>query len=445
MRTATIQTALCQLRLGHPEVALTELARADAINERVRRQSGADKVREALDAQAQPLYDELVRLQLAAGRPEAAFGYAELSRARRLADALGSSQVTLPRLQAVLPKATALVAYYRLRSETLAFLVRHDRAEFVALPSAVASGGLATARQCSQGRGSMSDCKRDLAVLYRQLIAPLRSRLAATRSLVIVPHRELFMVPFPALYDEKTHRFLVEDFRLEVAPSAAVFVSALARSAELGGRDGKVLAVSVASAPSGLAEILPGLPRAEGEARAVASLYGRSQLLEGEAATPSRFLEQARRSAVVHFAGHAVASAADPALSFLALSPAAAGPSVLYAQDIARVRWPATRLVVLSSCRTVESAQPDAEGIQGLARAFLAAGVPAVVGALWNVDDDLAYAIARSLHRRIAGGFDPASALRAAQLAVLAERPDEPPGWAAFQMIGGVDETSALH
>jgi hypothetical protein len=40
-------------------------------------------------------------------------------------------------------------------------------------------------------------------------------------------------------------------------------------------------------------------------------------------------------------------------------------------------------------------------------------------------------------HSEHAKGLDPASALREAQLALLADKPDALPTWAVFEVIGG--------
>src|SRR6185295_16782249 len=114
-----------------------------------------------------------------------------------------------------------------------------------------------------------------------------------------------------------------------------------------------------------LASLLARLPHAAAEAREVAAAYPRAELLEGDAATKERFLERARSSAVVHFAGHAVAGASDPALSFLVLSSQNGAAGALYAHEIESRSWPATRLVVLSACSTAQGSAPDAEGVQG--------------------------------------------------------------------------------
>jgi CHAT domain-containing protein len=438
LRTALLEHARCRLRLGNEEAALIDLRLADVTGERIRSLGGPEHVRAAEDEQAQPLYDDLVRMELGRRRTEEAFAYSERAHARLLADALAATPPSLQALRSSLPPRTALLVYHDLGTRLVAFLIRRESAMVVDLPRAGLEAEIASCRRAVEKDTASARWQSPLAALEARLIAPLRSRLGGVETLVIVPHRQLFMLPFGALYDARHGRYLIEDYRLLMAPSAAVFKTALARSAARAGRGGRALAVAPAVPPLGLGTLLAPLPSAATEAREVAAAYPEAEVLVGNAVAKGRFLELAQSSTVVHFAGHAVASAADPALSFLVLGTQPDAGGVLYAQEIVGRSWPTTRLVMLSACSTAQGSARDAEGIQGLARAFLAAGVPAVVGTLWAVEDRSAHEISVRFHRGYASGLDAASALRAAQLSLLADEPQARPTWAAFEAIGGV-------
>jgi CHAT domain-containing protein len=68
-------------------------------------------------------------------------------------------------------------------------------------------------------------------------------------------------------------------------------------------------------------------------------------------------------------------------------------------------------------------------------RPFIAANVPAVVGALWNVKDASAKELLVSFHCHYRHGDDVAVALRNAQLERLRNN-DPAMAWAAFQVVG---------
>jgi CHAT domain-containing protein len=79
------------------------------------------------------------------------------------------------------------------------------------------------------------------------------------------------------------------------------------------------------------------------------------------------------------------------------------------------------------------------EGMPSISRAFLTAGVPAVVGMLWSVDDDLAARLLLPFHRDLRKHLMPAEALQAAQCALITSKDEQsrhPASWAAAELLG---------
>ena len=82
------------------------------------------------------------------------------------------------------------------------------------------------------------------------------------------------------------------------------------------------------------------------------------------------------------------------------------------------------------------------EGVFGLRRAFQVAGAHTVIMSLWSVEDRSAMQWMRALYEgRLRRGLDTADAVRAASLAVLAERrargqSTHPFYWAGFVAAG---------
>ena len=73
--------------------------------------------------------------------------------------------------------------------------------------------------------------------------------------------------------------------------------------------------------------------------------------------------------------------------------------------------------------------------IRSFAHAFLLAGGSAVVGSLWDVDDEASRFFSVAFHNRLRDGDTPATALRRAQLDVLVKRGRKAfSEWAAFQI-----------
>lgn len=70
-------------------------------------------------------------------------------------------------------------------------------------------------------RAPLDEVRSASAALYNVLLKPMRSQLGGVGELVIVPDRQLFAVPFAALYDAKNSRYLVEDFAIRFAPAVS--------------------------------------------------------------------------------------------------------------------------------------------------------------------------------------------------------------------------------
>ena len=275
-------------------------------------------------------------------------------------------------------------------------------------------------------------------VLFDALIAPaLAAADSATRPkarIVFVPDGPLHGLPFAALPDASA-RALLETRTVATAPSLEAFLAASARLKVFD--PASVLAVGDGHDP--VTSGLPMLPNADREARAVGDLYPRRVVLVGQDATVARFLAAPAR--VVHFAGHSVLNERYPMLSRMLLARDARAGDVgwLLATDIAAHRFDHTDVAVLATCEGAAGRRVDGEGAVSMARAFFAAGVPAVVASLWPVDDDL-QTLAIEFHRALRVQRDAAAALRRGQLAILEERGRSAPvrAWGGFIMLGGM-------
>jgi CHAT domain-containing protein len=192
-------------------------------------------------------------------------------------------------------------------------------------------------------------------------------------------------------------------------------------------------------------ERLPSLPGAEHEAEEVARLYARSELLTGSGATKAAFLERLPESRIVHFAGHGESADAPWSARLLfAPDPSRGDSGALHLHELWGRSLPRTRLVVLAACHTAAGAVSPAEGALSLARPFLAAGVPSVVGSLWAIDDVVSRRFFVAFHRALLQGGEPLEALRQTQLALLHEVDpvlSHPASWAGFVAAGGLDMT----
>jgi CHAT domain-containing protein/predicted negative regulator of RcsB-dependent stress response len=382
------------------------------------------------------LFADTVALLLRRGDTDAAFGLADSARAQSLNEQTGVRSATsaTPKLETIrlaLPPDTALVEYVLLAKSVAIFCLSRDRADVVQVPAESDSVRASSAhfRDLLQRRASLESVQSAAASLHRILIGSVAQNLREARHLIVVPDRELNAVPFAALYDPASRRYLIEDYTISVAPSAALLLHKTAHSSLA-----PALIIGDPKSDGG-----PALPDAAREAQAIAAMYDSATLLVGDRATRARFLECASRSALIHYAGHAESDDAD-ALGTLRLAsddPRVSG--ALDASDIASLTLRNAPLVVLAGCGTIRGDANHVEGMPSVARAFLAAGARNVIGTLWEIDDDIASRLFRRVHQQIRAGQSPAAALRAAQLELTRSgdaRLSHPSSWAPIQILG---------
>jgi CHAT domain-containing protein/tetratricopeptide (TPR) repeat protein len=289
-------------------------------------------------------------------------------------------------------------------------------------PQVTLSGASASASETvGKGRDAYS---RLHAALWAPIDAWLPKETGAR--VTIVPHGALLSFPFGALRDRRG-RYLVERYALHYAASGAVLLDA-SRRRPLEGPGGPraLLVADPRPAPSPEPGVrLPPLPAARAEVRSIARLLeGQSDVLSGSGASEASVRSALPGARVAHFATHALASTADPLGSHLVLG--ASGPprtpdgdGRLTASEIAGLRL-AGDLVVLAACRSARG-PISSDGIAGLTRAFMAAGTPSVIAALWEIADEPTSRVMTRFYRGYAAGVPKDQALRAAQLALLAD------------------------
>jgi CHAT domain-containing protein len=250
--------------------------------------------------------------------------------------------------------------------------------------------------------------------LHRVLVAAA-GRLERGTHLIVIPDRWIHFVPFAALRDSASGRYVVQDHAVSYAPSARLSTSSVAASGQRFSRSSRLLAIGN-PAFDRRAFQLPYLPAADGEARRIAALYDNGILLTGQGASDRALARLVPTVDIVHFAGHAVVGRDAPQLSHLVLSSDGQSDGAVFSTEIAQWKLARVRLAILSGCSTADGKLSATEGASSLARAFFAAGVPAVVSSLWAIDDDDTAEFFVAFHRRLSQGSPAVAALRDTQI-----------------------------
>jgi CHAT domain-containing protein len=307
--------------------------------------------------------------------------------------------------------------------------------------------------------------QENLQKLYQLLIEPIAQYLPTNpeERVVFIPQGELFLVPFPALMDANGD-YLIKNHTILTAPSIQVLglMSELRQSnntrssgiRNLGANDllvvGNPIMPSVWNPETGEEQQLPSLSGAEAEATDIAALFGTEALMLDEA-TEQTVRQRMQNAQVIHLATHglleygnpqesgvrdfpgAIALAPDSTFTSHSLEEAGRGDGLLTASEILDINLQAD-LVVLSACDTGRG-RITGDGVIGLSRSFIQAGVPSVIVSLWSVPDAPTASLMTEFYRQWQQNQDKAQALRQAMLITMQTHPD-PRNWAAFTLIG---------
>jgi CHAT domain-containing protein len=418
--------------------------------ERQRDQVTNEELRISYFDQARELFDLLIDLQAdGSGGAEEAFAMAERQRARVLLDRLkqaGSSgsdshdvePLALREVQRRLPEGVTLISYESLPARLLIWVLRKDEEPAtlsLPLPAADLEKRISAFLRDVERRTGDEALKARLTSFNRDLLAPVLSHTRPGDLLVFVPDRSLHRLPFAALRDPASGRYLVEDHASVVTPSASLYVSGIERSPA--SVNSNILVIANPRFDRNRFQTLQDLPGALAEAGALSRIFGsREDVLKEEEATPTALLKEAGSHTFVHLATHALLNSDHPHLSQLVLAPDGSHASgTLTASEISNLSFPDTELVYLGACQSGGGAV-STEGALSLARAFLAAGVPNVVSSLWDVNDAEATRFSIRFYEALLRGERPEEALQAAQLtAFRGEAGSFLRNWISFQLL----------
>ena len=269
-----------------------------------------------------------------------------------------------------------------------------------------------------------------LELLYKIFIAPMADLLDEPEVL-IVPDRSLYKIPFAALKDENG-KYLSETFRIRIVPSLTTLKLIQERpTTQCNDRSVLIVGDPDVSDVNGLDQ----LPFARKEAEMIGALLGVQPLL-GCQATKQAVLETMRSASLIHFAAHGDAERGE-----IVLAPERPVNSTLQQDgflltmsEISKVQLSA-KLVVLSCCHSGRG-QIKAEGVVGIARAFLGSGARSVLVALWALEDKATEQFMRRFYEHLVRGESASESLHQAMKWMRENGFPEVRQWAPFMLIG---------
>ena len=277
-----------------------------------------------------------------------------------------------------------------------------------------------------------------LSSLYKILIQPIAD-LVQGDELIIAPDGPLWLAPYAALVDANS-KYLCDSFRIRLIPSLISLKLIADYPEEYHSRDGALLVgdpwVEEVTDSKG-EKVLEPLPFARTEVEMIGKILNITPII-GKKATKREVLERLHSVALVHIAANGCMETGE-----IALTPdpkrTSAIPTkedyVLSMADVLSVKLRA-RLVVLSCCHSGQG-EIKAEGVVGIARAFMGAGARSVLVSLWAIDDEATLEFMRSFYHHLVEGRSAGESLNQAMKCLReSDKYSDVKYWAPFVLIG---------
>jgi len=276
-------------------------------------------------------------------------------------------------------------------------------------------------------------------LLHQELVAPLP--LEGVDKLIIIPDRELALLPFDALltapvqskYNFETYPFLIQKYTISYGYSAQLLAFAIDRVRNKQQKQKAFLGIAPGEFPG---SSLNALPHTTQEVKRIRSLIG-GNLLTEKMASKVDFFQLADQFQVLHFSTHARRWDSLDQSAWIALRQGDT-TEYLYMAELAGLRLE-NDLVILSACETGLGKIEPGEGVMSLARGFTYAGSQATLQSLWQIRPAAAEPLIDAFYKGLIEGKDKATALRDAKLSLLQGENSAlhtPIMWAAFVPIG---------
>ena len=276
----------------------------------------------------------------------------------------------------------------------------------------------------------------DLRTLYDVIIGPIADVIDGDE-LIIVPEGPLCLAFYGAFMDPN-QKYLVESYKIRILPSLNSWRLIANCPEDYHCKTGALLVGDpcLEKIPKKARKRLKQLPCAREEVKIVGTMLGTAPLI-GEDATKDEVLKRLPEVALIHIAAHGRMETGD---ILLAPNPTASPKPkekdyILTMADVLQAKLRA-RLVVLSCCHSARG-EIKAEGVVGIARAFLGAGARSVLVSLWALEDEATLEFMKRFYQYLTEGQSASKALnRTMNFMRESDKFNKVKQWAPFVLIG---------
>ena len=296
--------------------------------------------------------------------------------------------------------------------------------------------GVRTGVRCKPLISQQDDESATLKTLYDLVIAPF-SDLINGDELIIIPDRASFLIPYAALMDQQS-RYLSETLRIRLAPSLTSLWLLTECPERHHSSSGALLVGNPWVETVRIKDSKPfsQLPGAEKEAKMIGQILNTEPLI-GKNATKDQVLSRLNSVSLVHLAAHGCRETGE-----IILSPNVADAERPKEEDFLLTKadvWGAqlrAKLVVLSCCYSGRG-EIKAEGVVGIARAFLGAGARSVIASLWALSDEATLEFMKHFYEHLVEGKSASKSLHQAMKWMReSDELNAVQYWAPFVLIG---------
>lgn len=306
--------------------------------------------------------------------------------------------------------------------------------------------------------------------LYKILIKPFEKYIH-NKKLIIIPHQELYYLPFELLIKDSIvkpyheYNYLVKSYNIAYYPSASALYYERTRKQESAPPSRDMLAIGdpifgkedkrdffldslgfFTLRDAKYSSDLPRLKYAGQELNNIAAVYENGEVFTGTKATEDLIKslnnsKELSKYRYLHFSTHGLINERFPDLSCIALNQDEnkTEDGLLHTYEIFQLNLNAD-LVVLSACGTGLGRLHSAEGMVGFSRSLMYAGTPSLILSLWSVDDQSTAQLFSTYYQSLKAlnGKDKQASLRIAQLKLIESGNEyaNPFYWAPFIFIG---------
>ena len=277
-----------------------------------------------------------------------------------------------------------------------------------------------------------------LSTLYDIVMKPVADLIEGDE-LLTIPDGPLWIAPYAALKDGNS-KYLCESFTIRVAPSLESLRLIADCPDDYHKSSGALLVgdpwVSEVTNSEGK-KVFEQLQYAKKEVEMIGKILNITPIT-GRQATKREVLKRLSSVSLIHFAGHGCMETGE-----IALTPDPQRIStvpteedyILTIRDVLNAQLRA-KLVVLSCCHSGRG-EIKAEGVVGIARAFMGAGARSIVVSLWAIDDEATLEFMKYFYQQLAGGKPASESLNLAMKSLReSDKFCDIKHWAPFLLIG---------